>query len=61
MLETVKNLIVSLPEVPFDTFYQNYINGVQDKTLGFEIDDMRKADILDLHKLISKLYEEMGI
>jgi uncharacterized protein YprB with RNaseH-like and TPR domain len=59
MLDTVKQLISSTPDIPFSQYYQQYINDIQDQSLGFEVDDLNKADILSLDRLITKLYKEM--
>ncbi len=59
MLDNVKQLISSIPDIPFSQYYQQYINDIQDQSLGFEVDDLNKADILSLDRLITKLYKEM--
>ena len=58
MLDTIKHYISS--ETPeFNQFYQNYIQSVQDYSLGIEVKDLQKSDVLSIDKLITKLYAEM--
>ena len=59
MLETIKQLIASTPNIPFSEYYQKYINDVQDYTLGQEVKDLRNADILSIDRLIAKLMKEV--
>lgn len=59
MLDTVKQLISSTSDIPFSQYYQQYINDIQDQSLGFEVSRLKKADVLFLDKLITKLYKEM--
>lgn len=61
MLTNVKQLIYSIQDndVSFSQYYQQYINDIQEQSLGFEVDELSKADILSLDRLINKLYKEM--
>lgn len=59
MLDNIKQLISSTPDIPFSQYYQQYINDIQDQSLGYEVEDLNKADLLSLDRLINKLYKEM--
>lgn len=59
MLDTIKQYINTLPDTPFNQYYQKYINDVQDYALGQEVKDLRNADILSIDRLIAKLMKEV--
>lgn len=59
MLNTIKQYINTLPDISFNQYYQQYINDVQDYTLGQEVKDLRNADILSIDRLIAKLMKEV--
>lgn len=58
MLTKVKHYIES-DTLDFNLFYQNYIQSVQDYSLGIEVKNLQKSDVLSIDKLITKLYAEM--
>jgi hypothetical protein len=59
MLHTIKQYIDTLSDLSFSQYYQQYINNVQDYTLGQEVKDLRNADILSIDRLIAKLMKEV--
>ena len=55
MLESVKNIIAELPDIPFWEYYQNYICEVQDLNIKAEIENLKTDEITSITKLISRL------
>lgn len=62
MLETVKNSINNIPDIPFSVFYGNYIMKVQDDNIEEELRFLEIANTLDVRsfgKLIENSFEKM--
>lgn len=55
MLETIKTYINELPDIPFDTFYQEYICNIQDQNVQAEINNIKADEIVSLTKLLDSL------
>lgn len=55
MLNTVWEYIHTLPDIPFEDFYQNYIFRVQDMSISIEVDKMTSDDIVSLKKILTAL------
>jgi len=58
MLETVKKYIQELPDIDFNTYYQNYVLSVQDENIGIESKQFNTFN--DINKLIAKIQRELG-
>lgn len=64
MLEIVKSSIDSVEDIPFHTYFQQYILKVQDENISYEFKYLQLhnvLDILSLDKLISKYFDQMVI
>lgn len=58
MLETVKKYIQELPDIDFNSYYQNYVLSVQDENIGIESKQFNTFN--DINKLIAKIQRELG-
>lgn len=63
LLQTVRNCIENLEDVPFYDFYMNYISDVQDMSVNIEIGHIKNSHIVDictLSKLVNTEHRKMG-
>ena len=59
MLDTIKQYIDTLPDIPFSAYYQGYICKVQDYTLDQELKLLENSDALSIDKLVDKIVKEL--
>lgn len=59
MLDTIKQYIDTLPDIPFSEYYQGYICKVQDYTLDQELKLLENSDALSIDKLVDKIVKEL--
>lgn len=59
MLDTIKQYINTLPNIPFSEYYQGYICRIQDHSLELETSDLKKFDVSSINKLIHRLHQEL--
>lgn len=55
MLESVKQYIAELPDIPFWDYYQEYICEVQDQNIRVEIAGLKTEEIISVNRLIARL------
>lgn len=63
MLKMIKECISTIPNEPFETYFNNYMMNVQDENLNrefrFLIDKNINMDINDIDRLVSDTYDKM--
>lgn len=62
MLETVLESIETLPDIPFGEFYNNYIMGVQDENIKYEMSYLMRYNNLNIKSmqcLINNVYRSL--
>lgn len=59
MLEHVKQYIESLPDIDFNTYYQDYVFAIQDENLEAE-NQFNDPTFNDISKIIAKIHKELG-
>ena len=63
MLRIIRKAIDSIPDVPFNQYYVNYIAEVQDRNIELEIKSLIRTNVLDplsLSSIIQNTYEKLG-
>ena len=55
MLKTVKNRVLSEPEIPFGQFYLNYVMRVQDTNIDKSMKSLLKYNRYDVDKLATAI------
>lgn len=63
MLRIIREAIDSIPDVPFNQYYANYIAEVQDRNIELEIKSLIRTNVLDplsLSSIIQNTYEKLG-
>ena len=60
MLETIKNYMDNLPEIPFVKFYQSYVEQVQDECIKLEFASLQRHNILNLNSMLQLLQQSAG-
>lgn len=54
MLNTIREYIDNLPDIPFVEFYQQYVMQIQDECIDIELSRLRRLSAKD-SKLITKM------
>lgn len=57
MLETIKDYIKYLPDIPFDLVYSEYILSVQDSNIDAEMSFLLKHNKLDLRLMDNTIHQ----